>query len=290
MKAKSNIMIAMLIFGSIGLFVREIPLPSDQIALVRGGIGSIFLLVTSIVMKKRMSWKAIRPNLLLLTISGAAIGFNWILLFEAYRYTTIANATLSYYFAPVFVVFLSPIVLKERLSRMKIVCVFAALIGMYLIVGVGNGGGVHQRQLTGIGFGLCAAVLYAIVVLINKFLKGLTGLETTFVQLSMASLVLLPYVLLSGPLTLGQLEGKSLAVLVIVGLLNTGIAYLLYFTAIQKLNSQTAAIYSYIDPISAIVMSAIFLGENMSTVQIVGGILILGAAYLSGKNQQEKVT
>lgn len=290
MKEKISIIAAMLIFGSIGLFVREIPLPSDQIALVRGVIGSLFLLGTSIVMKKKLSWSAIKPNMLLLTLSGAAIGFNWILLFEAYRYTTIANATLSYYFAPVFVVFLSPLFLKERLNGIKIICVFAALFGMYLIVGAGNGGGLDKHQMVGIGFGLSAAVLYATVVLLNKFLKNLSGLETTFVQLSAASLVLLPYVLFKGPVRFTQLNGKSLIIMLIVGFLNTGIAYLLYFTAIQKLSSQTAAIFSYIDPISAIVMSDLILGENMSLIQILGGILILGAAFTSGRSKQVKNT
>jgi RarD protein len=283
MKAKIYLVLAMLTFGSIGLFVREIPLPSAQIAMTRGVIGSLFLLITSLFMKKKLSIASIKKNLFLLSASGAAIGFNWILLFEAYKYTTISNATLSYYFAPVFVVFLSPLVLKERLTKVKIVCILGAMAGMFLIAGSGNLGSFEAKELIGIGFGLSAAVLYASVVLMNKFMKDLTGLETTLVQLSTAALVLIPYVLLQGNLQFKELVGKEWFLLIFVGLIHTGIAYLVYFTVFQKLSSQTVAIFSYIDPISAIVMSAIFLGETMNGLQVLGGVLILGAAFLSGR-------
>ena len=220
----------------------------------------------------------------MLIASGAAIGFNWILLFEAYKYTNIANATLSYYFAPVIVVFLSPIVLKERLTKRKILCILGAMAGMLLIVGIGDGESFQMRELIGIGFGLSAAVLYASVICMNKFMKGLSGLETTLVQISTAALILLPYVLIQGDIRLMALNSKEWSLLLIVGILNTGFAYLLYFTSFHKLDGQTVAIFSYIDPISAILMSAFFLGETLNALQICGGVLILGAAFLSGRS------
>lgn len=279
----------MLIFGSVGLFVRNINLSSAQIALTRGIIGSLFLMIASKLMKQKISWKAVRPNLLLLILSGAAIGFNWILLFQAYKYTTIPNATLSYYFAPVFVVFLSPLVLKEKLTVIKTLCIIGAVIGMVFIVGIGEVPG--KNHLIGIGYGLLAAVLYASVVLMNKFLRGLSGLETTLVQISTASVVLLPYVLLTNKFQAVKLDGKSLVSLLIVGILHTGVAYLLYFIAFQKLKGQTIAAFSYIDPISAIFMSSIFLGEKMTALQLFGGVLILGSTFLSefyGRKQELK--
>ena len=290
MKAKLSMITAMLIFGSIGLLVRGIPLPSSQIALTRGIIGSVFLFTASILLKNKLSLPAIRKNIILLTACGAAIGFNWILLFEAYKYTSIANATLSYYFAPVIVVFLSPFVLKERLTRGKVYCILGAMAGMFLIAGNGNTDGFQMRELIGVGLGLSAAVLYASVVCMNKFMKGLTGLETTLVQIATAALVLVPYVLLQGNLGLKELNTKEWVLLVIVGLLTTGFAYLLYFTSFQKLDGQTVAIFSYIDPISAIVMSAIFLGETLNTIQLLGGVLILGAAFLSGREPRKMIT
>lgn len=287
--SKGYLIIAMLIFGSVGLFVRNIDLSSAQIALARGIIGSLFLMIASKLMKQKISWKAVRPNLLLLILSGAAIGINWILLFQAYKYTTIPNATLSYYFAPVFVVFLSPLVLKERLTVIKTLCIIGAVIGMIFIVGIGEVPG--KNHLIGIGYGLLAAVLYASVVLMNKFLRGLSGLETTLVQISTASVVLLPYVLITNKFQAIKLDGKSLISLLIVGILHTGVAYLLYFIAFQKLKAQTIAAFSYIDPISAIFMSSIFLGEKMTALQLFGGVLILGSTFLSefyGRKQELK--
>lgn len=287
-KGEARLMIAMLIFGSIGLFVKNIQLASSEIALFRGIIGSVFLLGASFVVKQKISWINMKRNLLLLILSGAAIGFNWIFLFEAYRYTSIANATVSYYFAPIFVMLLSPIVLKEKLTMIKVGSIMIAMLGLFLIVQNGSIGSSTDHHLVGIFYGLIAASLYASVILMNKFIKGLSGFETTLIQLTAASLVLLPYVLLKEDMNLVSLEIKSLVFIVILGIIHTGFAYFLYFGAIQVLKGQTIAVLSYIDPIFAVMISALFLHENMSFIQIFGGILILGATFLSEKigNQQ----
>ncbi len=279
---------AMLIFGSIGLVSRNINLSSGQIALSRGVIGSIFLLLASWMLKEKLSWKQIKPNLVLLVLSGAGIGFNWILMFEAYHYTSIANATLAYYFAPVFVVLLSPFLLKEHLTIVKTGCVFAAMLGMFLIVGIGGGEG--KNHVIGIGYGMAAAVLYASVVILNKFLKGLSGLETTLIQISCATMVLLPYILITEPIRIFQTDIKSMTFLIIMGLVHTGLAYLLYFTGMRKLKGQSVAVLSYTDPISAILMSGIFLGEQLTTLQILGGVLILGATLYSEVSDRKQRT
>lgn len=277
-KSKLIYIAAMLIFGSIGVFTRKIELSSGQIALVRGMIGSLFLLLACPVMKQKLSFRMIRRNLFLLILSGAAIGFNWIFLFQAYKFTTISNATLSYYFAPVFVMFLSPFVLKERLSVIKISCILGAVFGMFLIIGMDSDTG--KNNLIGIGYGLLAAVLYAFVVIMNKFLKGLSGLETTLIQLSSASIIQLPYILATEKISINQLDNRSVLFLIILGILHTGFAYLLYFTAVRKLSGHTIAVFSYTDPISAIVLSSVLFQESMTPVQIAGGIMILGATLL----------
>jgi RarD protein len=229
----------------------------------------------------------IKPNLLLLMISGAGIGFNWILMLEAYKYTSIANATLSYYFAPVFVVLLSPLLLKERLTPIKVGCVLAALGGMFLIVGIGGGEG--KNHVIGISYGLAAAVLYASVVIMNKYLKGLSGLETTLIQISAATVVLFPYTLITEKIRIFNIDTKSAVFLIILGLIHTGLAYLLYFTGMKKLKGQTVAVLSYTDPISAILMSGLFLGEKLTLLQVLGGVLILGATLLSEAYERKQV-
>ncbi|HWT26403.1 MAG TPA: DMT family transporter [Mobilitalea sp.] len=286
-KEKILFITSMLIFGSMGLFVRNINLPSSVIALVRGAIGSLFIFGASKVLKQKISWKAIRPNLLLLLLSGAAIGFNWIFLFQAYKYTTISNATITYYFAPVFVMFLSPFILKEKLSIVKIGCILAAVLGMFMISGIG---GVEGRNhLIGIGYALMAATLYASAILINKFMKGMSGLETTIVQIGTASIVLFPYVLLTQRVGTISVDSKSLIFLIMLGIIHTGLGYLIYFTSFRNLSAQTISVFSYIDPISAILMSGIFLGEKMTAFQLCGGVLILGATFFSELYDRRRV-
>lgn len=278
-KARFIFIAAMLIFGSIGLFVRNINLSSGQIALARGAIGCCFLMIAGLISRNKPSWKTIRSKLILLLLSGAAIGFNWVLLFQAYRYTTIANVSLSYYFAPVFVMFLSALLFKERLSAVKLLCMSAAVAGMFMIIGTGSVKG--KNHITGIAYGLGAAVFYAGAVIINKFLKELNRMETSIIQLGMASLVLLPYILATEKIEIFKLDIKSGLLLISVGIIHTGIAYLLYFTALSRLSGQTIAILSYIDPISAVIFASIIFSEPMTLIQILGGLLVLGASLTS---------
>lgn len=279
-RTKGSLILVMLLFGSIGLFVRGIDCTSSQIALSRGMIGTLCLVIASFVLKQPLSWKRIRPNLSILIASGIAIGLNWIFLFEAYKYTTIATATICYYFAPVIVMFLSPLILKERLSVIKVACILAAMLGMVLITGVGESG-LGQNYLIGVAYGIGAAALYASVMIMNKFLKKVTSLESTVSQLGFASLAILPYILINGGFDIGQLDGQSIILLLIVGVIHTGVGYVIYFGAFQKLSGQTIAAFSYIDPISAIILSSLILREEMTWMQIVGGILILGSTYIS---------
>jgi drug/metabolite transporter (DMT)-like permease len=284
LKGKYKITTVMLIFGSIGIFVKGIHLSSSEIAFLRGVIGSLFLIFASLFAKQKLSFHLIKENLLLLIFSGAAIGFNWILLFEAYRYTTISNATLSYYFAPVFVMILAPFVLKEKLTPVKAGCILAAMAGLFLVIHIGGTSpGTTYNHPLGILYGLLAAVLYASVILMNKFIKNLTGFETTLIQLLISAFVLLPYVMIRDQFHFSGLDSKSVLLIVIVGIVHTGFAYFWYFGSVKELNGQTIAVFSYIDPISAVIMAAVFLGESMSVIQMIGGALILGSTFVSEK-------
>lgn len=284
---KAKYITAMLIFGTIGIFVKYIPYPSSVIALIRGMIGVIFLLVSLVLLKQKLSLNAIRNNLLLLFLSGAAIGANWICLFEAYRFTTVSVATLCYYMAPIFVILLSPIVLKEKITRLKMLCVILALVGMGLVSGVDTGFGLRS-DIKGILFGLCAAVLYCSVVLMNKFIKEIQPIASTTMQLGCAALVVLPYTLLTQNMGELALSWKLVFLLLFVGIVHTGLAYLLYFTSIPHLEGQIVAIYSYIDPVVAVILSALVLHESMTPYQGLGAAFILGAAFLSDLSKGRK--
>lgn len=288
-KAKVKVIAAMLIFGTIGLFVKNIDLTSSEIALYRGFFGSLFLILVLGLKKERLSWEKSKKNAGVLFYSGAAIGLNWILLFEAYRYTTISNATLSYYMAPLFVVLASPFILKEKLTALKTACVFLAIMGMYLIVEKGGINGLGYNHTLGIAYGIGAALLYASVILATKFLRNMASLEITIIQLMTASLVLAPYVFLKEGMNILSVSMSSFVYLLFLGIVHTGIAYALYFSAMQNLKGQTIAILSYIDPISAVILSTLFLNERMTVVQIIGGFFILSAAFLSESGAVEKI-
>lgn len=286
--ARLQLIASMVIFGTIGLFVRYIPLPSSVIACVRGFVGMLFLLLVMALRRKKPDTAAIRKNLLVLIVSGAAIGINWILLFEAYRYTTVATATLCYYLAPMFVLLASPLVLKERLTLRKLVCVIVSLIGMFFVSGVAENGIPSISELTGVLLGLGAAAFYATVVLLNKKMTGIAATDRTLMQLGLAALAVLPYIFLTENLSAFELSLPALGLLLFVGIIHTGIAYTMYFGSLKALKAQTAAILSYIDPIVAIILSALLLREHMGVGGIVGAVLILGSALISELPEKAK--
>lgn len=276
---KLKLSLSMLIFGTIGVFVKYIPLTSSTIAMARGFMGAAFLLFVMLISGKKPSAFAIKKNALPLIISGAAIGINWIFLFEAYNYTSVAVATLCYYMEPVLLIVLTPFVLKQKLSVKKILCVPVALIGMVLVSGVLSG--KQDVSLTGVALGLAAAVLYMSVVLTNRFLKDISAYDSTLIQLFVAAVVITPYNLIVGMQPTGTVDIKAIIMLVVVGFLHTGLTYYLYFSSMNNLPSETVAIYSYIDPAFAILLSVFFLKEPMTVSGVVGAVLILGACLAS---------
>lgn len=282
-KAKSELAASMIIFGTIGIFVRHIPLPSSFIAVVRGFLGAGFVFLFLCLKKQKPDTEAIRRNLLMLVLSGVCIGVNWILLFESYQYTTVATATLCYYMQPIFVILASPIFLKEKLTLRKIICVAAALLGMVFVSGVLQTGIPAPSEARGILYGLGAAVFYAVVILMNQGIKNISAYDKTMLQLGTGAAVLLPYVLLTESVN-GITAAMTVSVLVfllIVALVHTGVAYVLYFSSMGQLKAQTIAIFSYIDPIIAIVLSAVILRESIGISGIIGAILVLGATFTS---------
>ena len=266
---------SMAVFGTIGLFVRNIPLESGEIALYRAVLAAILIGLYLLVTKQKIPFRAIKKEIPLLLFSGMAMGINWILLFQAYKYTTVSVATLSYYFAPVIVTLVCPILFREKMTAKQWICFIMSTLGLVLITGIGDMG-EGNAHLTGILFGVGAAVFYATVILLNKFIKNVDGIHRTFLQFIAAIIVLVPYVMLTGGVNLGTLEAKGWVNLLIVGLIHTGVTYCMYFSSLKELPGQKAAILSYIDPLVAVLVSVTILGESMNLMQIIGGALILG--------------
>lgn len=270
--------LSMLTFGTIGLFVNNINLPSSFIAFSRAFIGSVFIGFFMLATKHKFNTESVKKNLKILIPSGIAMGFNWIALFESYRFTGVAVGTLCYYMAPVIMILVSPIILKEKLTLTKGLTSLAAIVGAVMISGVFSGA---VRSVKGIAFGLGAAVLYASVVLMNKFVKDLSPVETTLIQLVSAAVVMVPYVLLTEKVSTFVFDSKSVIFILVVGIIHTGIVYMIYFSSVTKISTQSTAVFSYIDPVTAIILSAVVLHETLSAWQIVGTVLILGATLLN---------
>lgn len=279
MSSKTKLIASVFIFGTIGIFANYIPLPSSVIAMSRGLIGALFLLLASFLRHSRPNLASIRKNLPVLLLSGAVLGGNWILLFEAYKHTGVATATLCYYLAPVFVIFLSPLLFGEKLTAKKLCCALVALCGMIPVSGILSAD--CAADIGGILFGVGAALLYTGVVVLNKKLGGVSDTDRSLVQLAAAGIVTAPYALLTQDITALSITATQLLLLLVVCVIHTGLAYMLYLSSVNELPAQTVAIFSYIDPITAILLSALLLHEPLGVQGIVGAVLILGATFFS---------
>lgn len=276
-RARLGLIVSMTVFGTIGLFVRRIEITSAELALCRAGLAAVFILLFFLIRRERPRLREIRKSLWLLLLSGAAMGFDWMLLFESYKYTSISLATLSYYIAPVIVTALCPLLFHEKMTRTQVLCFLMSTLGVALIIGSGGlqGGG---SDLRGIICAVGAAVFYAAVILLNKYIHGVTGLERTFVQFLAAILVLAPYVALTSGFHPEVLSATGWVNLLIVGFVHTGLTYCMYFAAIRTLPGQESSLLSYLDPIVSVLASVLLLGEPLAPIQIAGMVLFLGFA------------
>ena len=275
--ARLQMIAAMLIFGTIGLVRRFLPVSSALLAAVRGLLGAACLLAGAAVRRRLPSVAVLRRHGPLLVLSGALIGFNWILLFEAYKHTTVAVATLCYYMAPILVLLAAPLLLHEKLTPRKVLAVLLALAGMVPVAGITGG---DKPDPVGVALGLGAAVLYAAVVLLNKRLTDLPPTDRTAVQLAAAGLAVLPYALLTEDLAAVAWTPRVLVLLAVAGLIHTALAYRLYFGAIPQLRAQSVALLGYLDPATAVLLSALVLHEPLTLPQGIGAVLVLGAALM----------
>ena len=275
MSPRLMLIVSMTIFGTLGIFVRNIPVSSGELALYRAILAALLIFIYLIVTKQKIPFAKIKKEIPLLLLSGVAMGVNWILLFEAYKFTTVSLATLSYYFAPVIVTVVCPILFHEKLTGKQILCFIMSTIGLVMITGIGDISG-GSSDFVGILFGLGAAVFYATVILLNKFIKNVEGIPRTFLQFLSAIVILIPYVAVTSGVTLGGMNVVGWVNLLIVGLIHTGVTYCMYFSSLKELPGQKAAILSYIDPLVAVLISVTILGEKMTVLQVIGGVLILG--------------
>lgn len=287
MKPYAKVVFSMLVWGTLPIFVSKIPLSSAEIAMWRIIFGFLFLAVVFAFTKEKSPRDRVKGLSLRLILTGMIMGANWVALFEAYRCVDVSIATLLYYLAPVIVMIASIFFFKEHLTAIKAIGMIAAVSGTFIVTGINTGG---SDPVKGVLLGLVSAAMYASVTLINKGTKGLSGLEMTLIQLVGAAIVVIPYTFITHQGPWLNLFSEAGIYAVIVGLLHTGIALYLYFSAIQELPAQSIALCSYIDPASALIFAGIFLGDSLTPMQILGAIMVLGGAaageIFSGKKHK----
>lgn len=266
--------LSMLMFGTNGLLVSRISIQSSQIVLLRTLIGGA-VLTTIVLLRGGFDRKAVRADFPMLLLGGIALGLNWVTLFGAYRLLNVSLATLIYYIGPILVLLFSPLLFREKLTALKIAAVGIVAVGLVCISGSILSGGMDPRGLlTAIASALC----YALLIVFNKRITHAEGLQTAAIELDIAFAV----VLVSCLTTVGLPHplASDLPFIAVIGAVNTGLAYLLYFSGLRKLPGQSVALISYVDPVSALVLSALFLHESMTPVQLIGAVLIIGGAML----------
>ena len=269
---------AVVLYGTIGMLLRFVEYPSEIVALCRGSIGSVFIVLFLRTQHKRPDRDAIRRNILWLVISGICLGLNWIFLFAAYIHTTVAIASLCNYVAPVLVILAAPVMLREPLNKRKLPCVFVAFLGIILVSGVWNGA---VGNMSGAFMGIAAAVCFVFIVVCNRKLRDISAYDRSIVQLAISALTILPYVIFRNHGTAMTWDTRSVLIILMLGLVHTGVAYCLYFSGLSSLPVQTVAILGYLEPVVSVLCSAILLREPMGPAGWIGGVLIIGAAVVS---------
>ena len=268
--------VSLLIFGSNGVFAAHIDLSSAEIVCMRTLIGSAALILVLLASHTKIDWLIMKREAAKLVAAGICLGVNWALLFEAYKLMSVSIATLTYYTAPIIVLLLSPVLLKEKQGARAYIGMAAAVVGLVLAVGVGDTSVTAQGLLVGLG----SAVFYAGLIVFNKKIDGVTGLTLTTVEMVIAACVMLPYVLLTGGHVGFPADTEGTLYLIFLCLVNTGLACWLYFSSMNKLPARAVALFGYVDPVSALIFSAVFLGDRLGFVQIAGAVLVFaGAAF-----------
>ncbi len=272
--------ITMMLFGTIGTLSRFIDMPSSIICLGRAFVGALILAIYLGLSKNNLDKDAIKRNIGWLALSSASMCVNWVCQFEAFKYTTVATGTLCYYMQPIFFIIMSAIVLKEKVAFRKWMCVLVAFAGMIMVSGVLQVG-FNLSELKGALYGIAGGFFYAVVVLINKYMKDISTIDTTVMQMSIVTVIMIPYTLATDAYSAISISTVGIICLLTLGIVHTGIAYVFYFDSVNKMPASTVGILSYIDPVEACLLSALFLKENLSIWVLVGAVLILGATAYS---------
>lgn len=280
-------LLALLLFGSNGIVADYISMNSYEIVFFRTLTGSLLLLILFVFSQKKKKRTACRnrKHFFFLFISGTAMGFSWMLLYEAYQQIGVSIATLAYYCGPVIVMAVSPLLFKEQISKAKLLGFAAVLTGMFF---TNSSDLLHNGISWGLLCGILAAVMYAAMVVFNKMASGITGLENAALQLTASFLTVAVFTFAKQGVVFSDLS-QSLLPILFLGIVNTGIGCYLYFSSISQLPAGTVAVCGYLEPLSALLFAGVFLDEKLTVIQFIGAAFILFGAVFSESFQSRHV-
>lgn len=277
LKYRFPLCLSLVLFGTISLFSKNAGISSGYLSLCRAVIAIVTILVIKLLRRERLDFRKIGKDALWLLLSGAAMGFNWVLFFESFNYVAVSTATLCYYFAPILVTAACPFLFHEKLTVRQIVCFVMSTVGLVLLIGVAG----ERQNPVGICIALGSAVLYAVVITINKLIRSVTGIDRSLLQFAAAVIVLIPYVGAASGFSLSGLGTLNIVSILVIGIVYTGAAYCAYFSAIPNLPGQETMLLSYIDPLVAVIVSVAVLGEPITLLQLLGGALVIGFTIIN---------
>ena len=278
--ATAMLVASLVMSGGNGVLASGVSLPSHQIVLLRAVLGVAILAVMLLASRKPLQMMAHKREALMLAGAGAALGADWLFLFEAYEYAGVGMSTILCYCAPIIVMALSPLLFREKFTVQKTVGFVVVVAGAALVnVSAVQGG----ASAYGIACGLVSAVCFAAMMLLSKKVAHVAGVEKVFIELAAAALVVGVYSVAFKGTSFEIVSALSVADAVPIVLLgvSTALGNYLYLKAMGSLSAQSVAVLGYVEPLSAVAMGAVFLGETLLPVQMLGAGCIVFGAVLS---------
>ena len=266
---------AMVIVGTIGGFVVLSGQPVLDVVFWRCAFGAAALLAVCAA-KGLLRRELLRPRVLgLAALGGVAIVVNWLLLFAAYRHASISVATAVYNTQPFILVGLGALLFKERPGPAKLAWLALAFCGVVLIVQTRSDASYATGgYAAGILMALAAAFFWAMAAIITKKLAGTPPHLIALIQVCIGTLMLAPLAHWSH-LPIGLTAWGSLAT---IGLVHTGLVYVLMYSAVQKLPTHLQGSLSFIYPVVAILVDLVAFGHRLQLTQLLGVVVVLVAA------------
>lgn len=274
-------------FGTIGLVTHFIPLSSPAIVFYRAIFGALFIIISTYAVGDSINLKSILDNFVVLIFTGLFMGLNWVLQFEAFRVSSVAIGTVCYNTMPIFLIIIASIVFQEKMSYKTIICIIIATIGVVLVSNVMNTG-IKSSAVIGSVYGILGAIFYALILTFNRYLSDISTRDKVVFQFVFSAIIMAIYIIFiskssfifDSTVKTSEMFTGIICIL-LLGIFHTGFCYIHYFNAVAVLKAETVGLLTYIDPVVALFLSYFVLKENMSFLQIIGAIMILGSTLVN---------